>query len=1135
MSQSSRKRLIWSFLGQKRKTMSAEARRHMIIRRTRLNRRILGFVLGVSLIIGISASALFLRLTTGPLDLNFAESFVRPSLQRLLEQNARADFAKLQLEWDRSRLRLRTTDFSVMRESGELIVQAPSAYISFSVFSLLIGHIDPSAIEVVRPVLALTIQGDGSVRLGGQPPKDGNTENIPVLGLLDPQFLTSLVPNSEQTLSRGELSFLRFENVTITVSDERWNTLRKFDPFTVDLQRNSSESLDVNISAPDRHGGWSVDIAIGNTENGARDVSLETKRFNLASMMPDVKDVNVSETPIHARLSTRLGDRGLITPLAGEIKFQAGHIDGEDFAIDFEPLVLKAQLETDARTINVQPTDFRFSGIEGKFSGRLLLPAPEDPTRPVRMNFSAENLSFENGVHYPEVNRVSVAGAYELSNRTLWIDRLDAGIPDSAPVFEMRGTARFIGNTPELKLTADVAAVSVAAAKSLWPSVTAPPVRKWVRENVEGGKIEKGSIEVAIPSGWLDKDHHLLRQFVRTQWNIKEASMKLKPDLPPITGVSARVDATGTSARVEAQGGSMVLPEGKIDIPNGIFVAEELSQKNPYGRLNLVMVGAMPVLAQLAEKNNLTEEQKAQQSSGFQLTRLSGDGLANAEIRVPLWRDAKMSDATVTIDAEFKNVAGENVVEERDLKNGNFQVKIENGALSAEGSALIDEIPFKIFMNRDAANRMTLRAEAEADEALRKKLGLDLAPWITGTTLLRIVEDFSSDTPQRIEVDLTASKLSIPQLLFTKPAGQQALLSFIPKGTPRINELEDVYLRGKNMNVRGRIHLNETGEANLIEFSDIRLRPDDNFSAHIERSKGNTKAQITGRSIDMRPFLSQFFASNSSGGSSETLDLDLRVDKAIGANNESVSSLRLSMQNTGGALKSFNLSASFGQNATLLGQVSSDRGRPYIMISANDGGSLLRFLDIYSKVGGGQLTMTQTLVGPGQAAEGVVMIDNFRIVNEPAMQRLFGAAPQSQGGPKSIDNNPVFDRLRVAFTRSEGAIQVREGVLRNTSIGITFRGLLNFKGNAIDLQGSFIPMYALNNLMARIPVVGLFMGGSNEGLLGVTFAVAGPLSNPVLRINPVSAIAPGFLRGLFQFPEQQTPLRGGATQTIPQR
>jgi hypothetical protein len=90
-------------------------------------------------------------------------------------------------------------------------------------------------------------------------------------------------------------------------------------------------------------------------------------------------------------------------------------------------------------------------------------------------------------------------------------------------------------------------------------------------------------------------------------------------------------------------------------------------------------------------------------------------------------------------------------------------------------------------------------------------------------------------------------------------------------------------------------------------------------------------------------------------------------------------------------------------------------------------------------------------------------------------------------------------------------------------IGATIDGTLNDQSNDVHMRGTFVPLYGLNNMFGQIPIFGLFLGGSNEGLLGVTYEVVGPPSAPVLRVNPISAVAPGLLRKFFEFPNTNAP------------
>jgi hypothetical protein len=68
------------------------------------------------------------------------------------------------------------------------------------------------------------------------------------------------------------------------------------------------------------------------------------------------------------------------------------------------------------------------------------------------------------------------------------------------------------------------------------------------------------------------------------------------------------------------------------------------------------------------------------------------------------------------------------------------------------------------------------------------------------------------------------------------------------------------------------------------------------------------------------------------------------------------------------------------------------------------------------------------------------------------------------------------------------------------------------------MSGTFIPMYGVNNVFGQIPLFGLFLGGgSNEGLFGITYEVVGTPGQPVLRVNPISAIFPGVSRKIMEF------------------
>ena len=83
-------------------------------------------------------------------------------------------------------------------------------------------------------------------------------------------------------------------------------------------------------------------------------------------------------------------------------------------------------------------------------------------------------------------------------------------------------------------------------------------------------------------------------------------------------------------------------------------------------------------------------------------------------------------------------------------------------------------------------------------------------------------------------------------------------------------------------------------------------------------------------------------------------------------------------------------------------------------------------------------------------------------------------------------------------------------------LGATMQGVMDYGRDTVDLAGNLIPAYQLNNLFAKIPLFGpLLGGGKNEGLFAINYRITGKVSAPLLRVDPLSAIAPGILRKIM--------------------
>jgi hypothetical protein len=276
--------------------------------------------------------------------------------------------------------------------------------------------------------------------------------------------------------------------------------------------------------------------------------------------------------------------------------------------------------------------------------------------------------------------------------------------------------------------------------------------------------------------------------------------------------------------------------------------------------------------------------------------------------------------------------------------------------------------------------------------------------------------------------------------------------------------------------------------------------------------RGFLKSAISGKEADSKSKMKNI-----------DFDIDLKLGAVMGFNGEAVRGVDAKFSRRAGIIKTFTLSGKLGRDSPVTADLRGrGQGREVVYLETSDAGAFFRFNDIYSKMVGGQLALAidPPSADPG-AKEGLMNVRDFSVKGEAALDRV------AAGGTAGVQNGVAFSRLRAEFNRQNGQLSIREGVVKGPTVGATIEGSIDYPANQVRMSGTFVPMYGLNNMFGQIPLVGLFLGGgSNEGLIGVTYEVVGTPSQPVLRVNPISAMAPGVLRKIFEFNtgKQNTPI-----------
>jgi hypothetical protein len=330
--------------------------------------------------------------------------------------------------------------------------------------------------------------------------------------------------------------------------------------------------------------------------------------------------------------------------------------------------------------------------------------------------------------------------------------------------------------------------------------------------------------------------------------------------------------------------------------------------------------------------------------------------------------------------------------------------------------------------------------------------------------------------------------------------------------------LEDIVVDGGGTLIKGSLEVDQNGDVITANFPTYSPSEGDKTSLKAERaSDGTLKVTMRGDVFDGRGFLKSVISGKEADAKSKTrnvdFDLDVKLGAVAGNNGEALRSVDVKMSRRNGTIRSFALGGKLGRDTPLIGDLRGRaQGREVVYVETNDAGAFFRFTDTYAKIVGGQLSlaMDPPTVEP-HAKEGLINIRDFTIKGERSLE---GAA----GAPAGGQNGVAFSRLRAEFTRQNGQLSVREGVVRGPTIGATIEGSIDYPGNQVRMSGTFVPMYGLNNMFGQIPIVGLFLGGgSNEGLIGVTYEIVGTPGQPMLRVNPISAMAPGVFRKIFEF------------------
>jgi hypothetical protein len=681
----------------------------------------------------------------------------------------------------------------------------------------------------------------------------------------------------------------------------------------------------------------------------------------------------------------------------------------------------------------------------------------------------------------------------------------------------------------------DARGFKVRRALRIWPATVAPELRDWLIKHVEGGNLASLALSSRL-QGQALKDAFAQKPVpddsLLAEYRLDDLVVRPIADAPPVGEAIITGRSSGRRATVTLESGDVEVQQGRsIAIRNAIFEMRDLTQKPATMHLKLPFAGRVDSVIGLLATPTL--RRIANPPTDLAIQDGTATGVAEGWLR--LVDKPGLQDARIDSTAEIRGLRIDPLTKGERLEAANLQLIARDGALTIEGEGRVTGVPAKLELRAQRGEAPEVTVAMVLDEAARARRGLDLRPVLTGPTPVTLSITLEPRLPPEVQVEIDLQRAKVEGIVpgFLKRPGQPAKVSFeLDTKDSSKQVLKDFDLDLGSIGAKGRLELGSDGQLNRAELTQLRLSPGDNARASIERQRNGLKLAIRGNSFDMRPFLRGFQSGRIDDQRGTDLELDLQTTVLVGFNSEILAGADVQAVRRGGNLTRLQVRGRFGAQAVTV-DTAGQRGEGVALsIIAGDAGALVRFLDLYPRAYGGRM-VAEIIVG-STSQRGQVQAWDFAIRGEQFLRQYAGggagqAGPMSQGQPNLRGDSVPFQKMRAEFVRRPGRIDFNEAVMWGPQVGGNIEGYLDYGGDRVDLKGVLVPAYALNNLFAQLPLVGPIFGGSQyEGLFALPFVITGRASQPLLRTNTLSVIAPGFLRKMFELRREDGP-QGGNT------
>ena len=1039
----------------------------MIRRTTKIALEILGALLaGIALLVAFLAWRLIYE---GPIHMAFLAPYVEQSIAE-----AQRDF-KVEIEdtvltwagWPRG-LDLRAINLHVKDRRERDLAVLPEVSFTLSARAMLRGLVAPSKVEVIAPDLSLRRRADGVMMFGLQELEQESEANAPSPA----KVIEELLDDSDPNKAAGYLKSISIIDGKIAIDDRGAGMVWEAQHVNFEIARNAGSTLGGSLSAELPQ--------FGQPALGTASVTIDPKT-HIVSADAAFQGLDLASLGLIEPKLAELSNSTVI--LSGRMSAE-GPIGGVPEAIDF-------QVNTANGVVNL----------------------PEYLKEPLPLKL------------------MQATGRIDFAHDLLHLEKLSVDI--GGPTFEVSGDLDGImtgaaadGGQPRLALALKAENYPASWMDRYWPDGAAANTRDWLVPNIPEGMVEEVKADLALrlpgPTGDETRLEHL-----KGEMKTRGLTVHYLRPMPPITDGTATATFDADSFDADITGGHV----GDIRIQKGYLHITGLDVKDQFIKVGGDVAASLSDTLKLLDHPRLGYAKKL----GLKPEESGGAAQASLDFDFPAEKSLGFDRVKIKVDAEVQHVAMKRIRFGQDVTDGTLDLKLDQDGMVVSGPVKFAGADLDIQWQQQFGDKVDVResfaAKGRTSTGSRALVGYDFRPWVDGPSDVALKFERRDDGRGLLEAsfDLKDAVLALDFLKWRKPAGvpAQGSLKLGLKGDRPI-DITDLSIDGEGFSIAGgAVFAPDGGSIGKLALKKVNIAKSAITDLVADFSNNATSVTIGGGTMDVQPWMderdkpvtpAELDAQEqkpqrpySIAGKLATVRLsegDTLTNVTFDLRHDPIWWDKILFEGTlpGGAPISFSYAP-------------MDDGTHRLRVQTDDGGGAFKTLGIYDSIKGGKLSITGITkdAEPHRPMKGQMKMTSFRLLHTPFAVRFLSVATLTGLVDSLTGEGFLFAGASAKFNKTRGKVDVTDFRSAGPSIGLTSKGTIDMDANTIDLKGALVPAYALNSILGNIPIIGEWLqGGKGEGLFSATYSISGDLNEPKIDVNGWSALAPGFIRNLFE-------------------